>query len=272
MVPDPLNYPLACTALEGYEVQVADAMPQGGDSVQGCPPLDSTGRNDGERGQTRMARASAVVGRDGAGMHGGRSASQRRSTGQDRGREVAALATLDKLSRGVLLLDCDGTVIFANRAAQAMAARNDGLDLTSDRLRFRCQSTQTALDAFLVGRASGGCESVVLRTTGRSNATPYRVLVSRLEHHTGYSVFVYEPSGGQKPLPVGVLRCLYGLTPAEARLTNELFTGKTLAEAARACGIRLNTAKYTLKSVFSKCEVKSRAELMLLLSLGPRTL
>jgi DNA-binding CsgD family transcriptional regulator len=187
-------------------------------------------------------------------------------------RASAALATLDKFNRGILLLDCNGTVTFANRSARTMAARKDGLELKGARLRFRCGSTQAALELFLAGRESGGCESLVLRTTGRLSATTYRVLVSRLGQGAGYSVFVYEPNGGQRPLPVGVLRSLYGLTPAEANLTNELFVGKTLEQAAQARGISINTAKYTLKSVFSKCEVSSRAELLLLLSLGPRTL
>ena len=153
-----------------------------------------------------------------------------------------------------------------------MVERKDGLELLGNRLRLGCKSAQDALDSFLAGRESGGCESVVLRVTGRSNSPTYRVLLSRLEQGGGCSVFVYEPVGGQKPLPVDVLRCLYGLTPAEAKLTNELFTGKTLAEAAQARGITRGTAKFMLKSIFKKCEVGSRAELMLLLSLGPRTL
>jgi DNA-binding CsgD family transcriptional regulator len=97
------------------------------------------------------------------------------------------------------------------------------------------------------------------------------VLVSALEHRAGYCVFVYEPKGGYRQLPIGVLRRLYRLTPAEAHLANALFQGKSFAQAAEARGISINTAKYTLKSIFSKCEVSSRAELLLLLSLGPRT-
>lgn len=183
----------------------------------------------------------------------------------------AALAALDKFSRGVFLLDTDGTVTFANRAARAMLARDDGLLLRKHRLKFNCDRAQAALDSFLAN-AGDEAESLVLCTQGPSRSCPYRVLVSPLEHGTGYSVFVYEPNGGQKPLPVSMLRRLYRLTPAEAHLVNELFAGKTLLHAARDLEISINTAKYTLKGIFAKCEVRSRAELMLLLSLGPRTL
>jgi hypothetical protein len=41
----------------------------------------------------------------------------------------AALATLEKLERGVLLLDTDGVVQFMNHAARAMLSRGHGLSL-----------------------------------------------------------------------------------------------------------------------------------------------
>jgi DNA-binding CsgD family transcriptional regulator len=186
--------------------------------------------------------------------------------------ERAALAALDKFNRGVFLLDLDGTVSFANRAAEKMVARDDGLLLRKNRLQFNCPASQAALEQFLAEGAGESGESLVLCTQGAAKRCKYRVLVSPLEHGAGYCAFVYEPNGGHRELPIGVLRGLYRLTPAEAHLVNELFAGKSLAQAARARGISINTAKYTLKSIFSKCEVSSRAELLLLLSLGPRTL
>lgn len=192
--------------------------------------------------------------------------------GEPGARERAALATLDKFSRGVFLLDSDGAVAFANRSAEAMVARNDGLLLSKCRLQFKCESTQAALESFLTHATDKVGESLVLCTRASPRNCSYRVLVSPLENGAGYCVFVYEPNGGQKPLPVSMLRRMYRLTPAEAHLANELFAGKTLAQAAQARSISINTAKYTLKAIFNKCEVRSRAELMLLLSLGPRTL
>lgn len=253
-------------------MQNAVAMVQGGDSAQGWPPFGTAGRTDQEQGQPRMARASAVEGPDSVGPRNRRSVSERRAADRNRWREIAALATLDKFSRGILLIDCDGRVVFANRSAQAMVERKDGLDLLGNRLRFKCESTQAALESFLAGQHSSGCASAVLRTTGRSTFITYRVLVSRLEHGAGYSVFVYEPNGGHRPVPVTILRQLYGLTPAEVRLTNELFGGRSLAEAAVASGISINTAKSVLMRIFVKCAVGSQTELLLLLSLGPRTL
>jgi len=191
----------------------------------------------------------------------------------------AALATLDKLNRGVFLLDATGAVCFANRAAEAMASRMNGLMLRRGRLQFEAAAANDALEALLAGVSGPETGSLVLRVDGYRRRAPYRVLVSPLERRSGhrvrgagYCVFIYEPSGGQKPLPGPVLASLYGLTAAEARLANELFGGRTLADSAVALAISANTAKSVLKRIFTKCAVHSQPELLLLLSLGPRTL
>ncbi len=90
------------------------------------------------------------------------------------------------------------------------------------------------------------------------------------EASAGFCVFIHEPLGRQRPVPVQVLKELYGLTAAEARLVNSLYVGQSLQSAAATGGISLNTAKTVLKHVFVKCEVSSQAELLQLLALGPR--
>lgn len=192
----------------------------------------------------------------------------------------AAFAILEKLHRGVLVVDRRSVVVFMNGAAEIMLARKNGLLLRGRCLRFEASTANAALERFLAdGCGTPDCGSLVLRVDGVRLRSPYRVLVTPLATAQSkgdgaclYGVFVYEPNGGQKPLPIAVLRHLYGLTAAEARLANALFAGKTLVQAAEIFGVSINTAKYTLKSVFNKCDVGSRAELLLLLSLGPRTL
>ena len=192
----------------------------------------------------------------------------------------AALATLDKLNRGVVLLDAEGRISFTNRAARLMAGRRDGVRIHRARLQFDDPQAQATFESLLGASDPAASGSAVLRVQGSHMSSPYRVLVSRLirsggrdpDAGVGFCVFIYEPNGGQQPVPAAVLRELYGLSAAEARLTNELFTGNCLADAAIRCGIRLSTARSELKSIFTKCEVSSQAELLLLLSLGPRTL
>ena len=185
---------------------------------------------------------------------------------------AAALATLEKLNRGVLLLDAKGVVRFMNGAARAMLNRGHGLSLRNRRLAFAGANATEALNA-CIERKSG---SLLLRVGGPNHAHgAYGVLVSPLESQDGpggFCVFIHEPPGKQRPVPAQVLRQLYGLTASEARLANALYVGQSLRSAAGTVGISHNTAKSVLKRVFVKCEVGSQAELLQMLALGPRTL
>ena len=214
----------------------------------------------------------------GIAVHNGQARSAGRHSPPPRpdGIERAMAAMLDKLNRGVLLIREDGVVVFANRAAQAMAARAEGVSVSGGQLEFRPRAMQERFEAYLERHMdTDGGASLVLQVTGPRQRGSYRVLVSPLEPAEGavsLCVFIYEPQGGRRALPVKVLRQLYGLTPGEARLTNELFVGKSLADAANATGVTINTARSRLKRIFGKCSVGSQAELLQLLSLGPRTL
>jgi len=190
--------------------------------------------------------------------------------------ESAALAALDKLNRGVLLVSADSRLAFANDAAREMLGRGDGLALRRGRFGFTDPSTDDRYQHFIKrARDTDGGSSLVLRVHGPGQTGAYRVLVSALETlqpAAAFSVFVYEPHAGRQRLPPKVLAALYGLCPSEARLANELFAGRSVKEAAAALDITVNTARSNLKHIFAKCAVGSQAELLQLLALGPRTI
>jgi hypothetical protein len=56
--------------------------------------------------------------------------------------ERAALATLDKLNRGVLLVTAGGEIEFMNRSAAAMLSRGGGLTAHAGRLEFKDRELQ----------------------------------------------------------------------------------------------------------------------------------
>ena len=230
----------------------------------------------GVRGITRAAARSNGTSSSAARRLGGRSDRAKREAPHppqfgSSALADAALATLEKLNRGVLLLDASGAVQFMNGPARAMLNRGHGLSIRKQRLAFAGAAEEAALEACLE-RATG---SLLLRIVGPNHAhRPYSVLVSPLklaDEPAGFAVFIHEPLGKQRPVPTQVLRGLYGLTVAEARLVNALYVGQSLQLAAGTGGISHNTAKSTLKRVFEKCAVASQAELLQLLSLGPRT-
>ena len=65
-----------------------------------------------------------------------------------------------------------------------------------------------------------------------------------------------------------LLKSVYGLSRAEARLCQALIEGKTLLEAADTLDISRNTAKTHLARVFDKTRVRSQSGLLRLLTLG----
>lgn len=59
------------------------------------------------------------------------------------------------------------------------------------------------------------------------------------------------------------LALLYGLTPAEARLTRELLSGYTLKEVAKKLGVAITTVRSHLKIVFQKTGTSRQSELII---------
>jgi DNA-binding CsgD family transcriptional regulator len=65
--------------------------------------------------------------------------------------------------------------------------------------------------------------------------------------------------------PIDLLRCHFGLTPAEARLTLQLVAGETLRSAAAKLRISYETARSQLKNIFNKTGTCRQAELVVVI-------
>lgn len=65
------------------------------------------------------------------------------------------------------------------------------------------------------------------------------------------------------------LKNLYGLTPAEVKLTLQLVNGFTLKKASEQLGITISTARCQLREIFSKTGTDRQSELIRRLLMGP---
>ena len=81
-------------------------------------------------------------------------------------------------------------------------------------------------------------------------------------------VFVSDPEQ-QMAAPADLLRRLYGLTRAEARLAALLLQGRDLPEAGAELGVTLHTVRTHLKAVLAKTGAARQAELVRILLRGP---
>jgi DNA-binding CsgD family transcriptional regulator len=65
--------------------------------------------------------------------------------------------------------------------------------------------------------------------------------------------------------PIDLLRCHFGLTPAEARLALRLVAGETLRSAGVKLSISYETARTSLKKIFGKTRTCRQAELVIVI-------
>lgn len=197
----------------------------------------------------------------------------------------ALRAGLDVLPDGVLLLDDQRRLVFANRALQRMAAESDGLTLSPrdgletpqprDRLAISRAVTAAlaALDgqvgllpfagSFSIPRPSGGAPWLL-------RAVP--VVRSELsEAPVGFrGVMLMVTDGERRVVPnAALLMRLHGLTPPQAALGAALAAGRTLQYHARMRGISVETARSHLAAIRRKTGCRRQADLVLLFSKVP---
>jgi DNA-binding CsgD family transcriptional regulator/PAS domain-containing protein len=185
-------------------------------------------------------------------------------------------ATLDGLPHGLVLLDTRGRCVLMNAAAQKIIDRRDGLRLSRSTLAAEVTAETTRMRA-LIGRACGS--SATERVTGsydamlvsRQTKQPLQVVVAPYWSGLGdvpptvvTTISIYDPEQ-EANRSLGVLRSLYGLTKAEARLTSLLLEGKDVSAAAEQSHISRETARSQLKSIFSKTGTRRQSELIRLL-------
>jgi DNA-binding CsgD family transcriptional regulator len=203
-------------------------------------------------------------------------------------------AILDKLDRGVVLLDVKGKVLDANAIGRAVLANGNGLMVRNDRLAFADGEFDSRFDRLLKANGDARADGKPARKTGekadppaakaarvvaakikRPGAVSCRVLVTPVTldgdtHTAGFLALIYAPAERRDITPEVLLE-IYGLTRAQADVARRLYAGLSVEETAARLGLSLNTVRTHLKQIFSKCEVQSQAELMHTLALGPQS-
>ena len=192
---------------------------------------------------------------------------------------------LDRLSRGIALLDGRGEVLHLNRNALSILEGGDGLMFEGKGIRAVAPDENLRFKRLMQATLSG--------SGGKGPAHPEScMLVTRTEADTPLSI-LFAPFQGGRPFPhesqtrmilffskLGqfstnakeVLKKLYGLTEAESRLAVMLLGGLSIEQSAQRLGITLNTARTHLKKLFLKTETNRQGELIRVMLESPATL
>ena len=182
---------------------------------------------------------------------------------------------LEMLPQSVFALDEGGRLLFANGSARALLSLRDGLSVDSGHLVTAAISEQRLLDALFhdavagLGQANSGWARIS-RPSGRPS---YAVFASALRGageeltatRASVLVVVHEMGGKLQP-DADMLRSVYALTDAEARLASAIGGGHSLESAAASLHIRPSTARTHLKAVFRKAGVNRQQDLVRMLA------
>lgn len=190
---------------------------------------------------------------------------------------------LDRLGVAALLVDADGRILSANRAAMALIEAGDGIAAPRGRLqakrpplteRLLHMIAEAARTASGLGSHPGGALSLP-----RRDRRPLSALISPMWGEAfglGFPVpaallFIRDPEQAAIGRP-GDLKALFGLTDAEARLAAALAEGGSLDEIADSTGVSIHTLRTHLKRLMHKTDVTRQSELVRLVLRSAATL
>ncbi len=173
---------------------------------------------------------------------------------------------LDRLSIGLVTIYPDGRPIAANRLACNLLAERDGISLVAGRVCLASPGDQKSFRDLCNIVFSGGVEQGGLRAMRPSGKADLNLLVLRPPPkpgviRSGLRVLLRDPE--QRTVHSrNALRDLYGLTDTEAAITMHLANGLGSEEVEEQFGIRHNTMRAHLRSIYAKLGVSSQAELV----------
>lgn len=185
---------------------------------------------------------------------------------------------LDRSRTAILLLDRQGNVVFLNRRAEALQSAGDGLCVSPDgvslaRRQDDAQLRSLIAEAMAPAMSPGAVPSGAMRAERPSGKRPYAIFVAALSRRSlpqlalvrpAVCVVIADPDDEAAPA-ADMLRLLFGLTRAEARLAARLTAGEELRATAETLGITYGTARTCLAQIFQKTETRRQGELVRLL-------
>jgi DNA-binding CsgD family transcriptional regulator len=182
----------------------------------------------------------------------------------------------DRLTTSIVVLDRGGNVVFANRAAKVIVRAGDGLRLEGTQLRADRERDGLRLEAAVRAvLADPGLARRALLVHRGSDKEPLQVAIVGLRFRRmapGTPAAIVLIADPERPLDGSCswwLGELFGLTSAERFVARELGSGRAPIEIAALAGVKPNTIRMQLKSIYRKTGTCRQAELVRLLLGGP---
>jgi DNA-binding CsgD family transcriptional regulator len=179
---------------------------------------------------------------------------------------------LEKLSVGMIAVDAQATVLFANQTAERLLRAGLGLTCRQGCLGATDPTKEGELRRLIqqAGLAALGrlSEAGGVLALPRIEGRPLSLLVCPLRPHaltlgpTPAALIIFGDPDANPSTSTQALIELYGLTLAEARLMAALVDGERLEHYADRQGISVNTARTQTKQIFAKTGHGRQADLI----------
>lgn len=195
-----------------------------------------------------------------------------------------SMALLEGLPMGVVLLDEHACMLHANKHAHRLARASGLLRLGEG---ARLYATSPRVDQALQRALTGAVRTGVGKPESAGDAfhldgldgMRLQVLVvplpswnSPFGEHAAAAVFISDPSAALVQSLEAIVRSLYRLTNAEARLAQALINGLTPTEYAQQNGLSVHTVRTQFKSAAAKVGVSRQADFVRAILTGPAML
>ena len=178
------------------------------------------------------------------------------------------LRVFDRMGCGGIILSTSGHVLATNTSARLILQQIFELDDTAV-AALNGSGREIVKQLLNQGRTRVCLDSenwILIERSGQRPLIMNCVPVPVLSEDGPHSVLLLIDLDAT-PLPsTSCLQQIFGLTPAEARLTLLLVGGKTLNEVAEMLHVSVMTLRAQLKAVFEKTHVRRQSELVVLVS------
>ena len=196
---------------------------------------------------------------------------------------ASAMAALEMVPLGVILLTSSGSLMHANRRAHELVNTTAALrfgsagNLQASSIAATASLQRLIHDAVQTCAGKGLAHGGALRLESPSGrkvqvlVTPLPANPSLFRENVTAAIFCSDPDAA-----VGLmsreLENMYRMTPAEAQLTEALVNGQSLQQYAEARCVTMNTVRTQLKAATAKTGARRQAELVRIVLTSPAIL
>lgn len=177
--------------------------------------------------------------------------------------------TLNELTLGVVIVSGDGGTLAMNEAARDLLESSRWNVPAKDGLAPRRSNERRTLQE-AVERMSQENELpkavTIVSDPEEKRLHLFGIPLGR-DVDEGVAVFLCDPERKIETSET-ILRDMFQLTSAEARLACALVNGLTIEEASNELGIKLNTSRSHLKKIFAKTHTQRQGEMVRLLTMS----